>query len=72
MKEIRGAFAMGGVISILDEGGREIARGLSNFSSDDLEKIKGMNTKKIPVVLGQASFGEVVHRDNLVVVAQGE
>ena len=71
VKEIRGAFAMGGVISILDEGGREIARGLSNFSSDDLEKIKGMNTKKIHVVLGQASFGEVVHRDNLVIVAKG-
>jgi glutamate 5-kinase len=72
VREIRGAFAMGGVISILDEGEREIARGLSNFSSDDLLKIKGMNTKKIPEVLGaDASFSEVVHRDNLVIVAKG-
>jgi len=72
VKEIRGAFAMGGVISILDEEGLEVARGLSNFASGDLEKIRGMNTKKIPEVLGaEAYFGEVVHRDNLVIVAKG-
>ena len=73
VKGIRGAFAMGSVISILDEDGREVARGLSNFSSDDLEKIRGMNTKRIPEVLGvEAYFDEVVHRDNLVIVAKGD
>jgi glutamate 5-kinase len=73
VKEIRGAFAMGSVISILDEEGREVARGLCNFSSDELSVIKGVNTKRIPELLGaEAVFGEVVHRDNLVVVAQGE
>jgi glutamate 5-kinase len=72
VKEIRGVFAMGSVISILDEEGREFARGLCNFSSDELSVIKGMNTKRIPDLLGtEAVFGEVVHRDNLVVVAQG-
>jgi hypothetical protein len=36
-----------------------------------LSKIKGMNTRKIPDVLGaEASFSEVVHRDNLVIVAK--
>jgi glutamate 5-kinase len=63
---------MGSVISILDESGQEVARGLSNFGSDELARIKGLNTKRIPEVLGSdAVFGEVVHRDNLVVVAQG-
>ena len=72
VKGIRGAFAMGSVVSILDEEGRELARGLSNFSSEELEKIRGMNTKKIPDVLGaEAYFDEVVHRDNLVIVARG-
>ena len=62
---------MGSVISILDEGGREVARGLSNFSSEDLEKIRGLNTKKIPEVLGQETyFDEVVHRDNLVITVK--
>jgi glutamate 5-kinase len=69
VKGIRGAFAMGSVISIIDEQGREVARGLSNFSSDELEKIRGMNSKRIPEVLGtEAFFEEVVHRDNLVIV----
>jgi len=68
VKAIRGTFAMGSVVSILDEDGREVARGLSNFSSEDLEKIRGLNTKKIPEVLGEeAYFDEVVHRDNLVI-----
>ncbi|MGA2975660.1 MAG: glutamate 5-kinase [Spirochaetia bacterium] len=73
VKAITGSFTMGSVISILDEAGREVARGLSNFGSDDLEKIKGMNTKRIPEVLGvEEHFEEVVHRDNLVVVAPRE
>src|SRR5208337_1327754 len=61
VKEIRGAFALGSVVSILNEDGSEVARGLSNFSSDDLERIRGMNTKKIPEILGEeAFFDEVV------------
>ena len=72
VKEIRGAFALGSVVSILNEDGSEVARGLSNFSSDDLERIRGMNTKKIPEILGEeAFFDEVVHRDNLVIVVKG-
>ena len=68
VREIRGAFALGSVVSILNEEGSEVARGLSNFSSDDLQKIRGMNTKKIPEILGaEAYFDEVVHRDNLVI-----
>ena len=60
---------MGSVISIIDEQGREVARGLSNFSSDELQKIRGLNSKRIPEVLGtEAFFEEVVHRDNLVIV----
>jgi glutamate 5-kinase len=69
VKAIRGPFAMGSVVSIVDEQGREVARGLSNFSSEELEKIRGLNTRQIPVVLGaEAVFEEVVHRDNLVIV----
>ena len=73
VKSVKGAFDMGCVVSILDEEGREVARGLSNFSSDDLQKIRGLNTKKIAEVLGvEEHFHEVVHRDNLVVVAKGD
>jgi glutamate 5-kinase len=71
VKEVRGAFAMGSVISVLDEDGGEVARGLSNFSSDELERIRGLNSRKVPAVLGaETCFEEVIHRDNLVVVTR--
>jgi glutamate 5-kinase len=70
VKAVTGAFAMGSVVSIQDEDGGEVARGLCNFSSEELEKIRGLNTKRIPQVLGvEEYFDEVVHRDNLVVTA---
>ena len=72
VKEVRGAFALGSVVSIINEDGSEVARGLTNFSSEDLGRIRGMNTKKIPEILGaEAYFDEVVHRDNLVIVSKG-
>jgi glutamate 5-kinase len=69
VKAADGAFPVGGVVSIRDEDGREIARGLSNYSCEDLARIKGLNSARIASVLGvEAAFAEVVHRDNLVVV----
>jgi glutamate 5-kinase len=71
VKAVKGPFAMGSVVSIQDEQGEEIARGLCNFASEELDRIRGMNTRKIPEVLGSDTyFEEVVHRDNLVVVVQ--
>jgi len=49
-----------------DLDGNEIARGLSNFSSGELEKIKGINTEEIRNILGHLSEEEVIHRNNLV------
>jgi glutamate 5-kinase len=69
VKDAKGSFRMGSVVSIQSESGKEVARGLINFSSDELLKIRGLNSKKIPEALGvEASFEEVVHRDNLVIV----
>jgi glutamate 5-kinase len=69
VKDARGSFHMGSMVSIQSESGREIARGLVNFSSEEMLKIRGLNSRKIPEVLGvEASFQEVVHRDNLVIV----
>ncbi len=69
VKGARGSFRMGSVVSIQNEKGKEIARGLVNFDRDELLKIKGMNSRDIAETLGvEASFEEVVHRDNLVVV----
>ena len=45
--------------------GIEFARGLTNYSLDDLLKIKGLKTEKIAAALGHCPYDEVIHRDNM-------
>jgi len=66
--EVRGAFEMGDPVSCLDKDGREVARGLVNYSSPEIERIKGVHSSKIQEVLGYHHSDEVIHRDNLVVL----
>jgi glutamate 5-kinase len=66
--EVRGSFESGGAVSILDSEGREIARGLSEYSSSDIAKIKGLKTSDFKRVLGYKTSDEVVHKDNLVIL----
>jgi len=69
IKEVVGNFKIGSNLSIMNEDRIEIARGLTNFSSDELKRIMGLNSKRISEVLGVDSyFDEVVHRDNMVIV----
>jgi glutamate 5-kinase len=70
---VSGEFAMGANVAIVNEAGAEIARGLTNFSSDELRRIKGLHTSKVAQVLGaDHTFEEVVHRDNMVVRREAE
>jgi glutamate 5-kinase len=46
----------------------EIARGLTNYSSDELIKIRGLNSRCIADVLGHCPYEEVIHRNNLTLV----
>ncbi len=66
--QVQGHFAAGAAIKVLDSAGREIARGLTNYGSDDLLRIKGCSSKKIAAILGQKDFDEAIHRNNLVVL----
>ncbi|HUT65850.1 MAG TPA: glutamate 5-kinase [Spirochaetota bacterium] len=69
VRAVYGSFRLGSNVSIENEKHREIARGLSNFSSDEIKLIKGMNSKRIPEVLGSDTyFEEIVHRDNMVIL----
>jgi len=60
------AFHRGDLVTLLDQTGAEIARGLVNYGADDLHKIKGLHTSRIAQVLGDKPYDEVIHRDNLV------
>jgi len=63
---VDGAFDVGDVVRIVDDAGREVARGLVNYSSRDIAKIVGCSTQEIEKRLGYKYYDEVVHRDNLV------
>jgi glutamate 5-kinase len=67
---VHGDFAAQQVVSIQDEQGLEIGRGLTHFSSEEINKIKGVRSEKIAEHLGSLANSdrhEVIHRDNLVI-----
>jgi glutamate 5-kinase len=66
--EIRGTFGVGAPVQCLDEKGSAVATGLSNYSANDLNKIKGLNTGQIEETLGYKDSDEAIHRDNLVIL----
>ncbi|MCG2712017.1 MAG: glutamate 5-kinase, partial [Candidatus Omnitrophica bacterium] len=65
---VEGAFSFGDLVIICDEHHNEIARGLVNYSSEEVNRIKQVKTDDIEKILGCKSYDEVVHRDNLVIL----
>lgn len=65
---VNGRFAAGDPVSCYNSKGVEIAKGLVNYPSSDLLRIKGLRTSEIEKVLGYKDYDEVIHRDNLVLV----
>jgi glutamate 5-kinase len=64
--KVGGVFVPGDVVSIVDGSGKEIARGLTNYASEDARKVCGKKTSEVHALLGDGAYDEVVHRDNLV------
>jgi glutamate 5-kinase len=65
---IAGIFGKGDVVSLCDRDGIEFARGLTNYSTADAERIRGLATEQILRAVGKVPYVEMVHRDNLAVV----
>lgn len=72
VKNVEGSFEQGSTVSIVNPDGWEIARGLVNYSTDDVQKIMGAHTHEIAEILGHKPYDEVVHRDNLVLLSRHE
>ncbi len=68
VREVRGMFGEGECVTCLDPSGREFARGLVNYNSTDLERIKGARTNQIEQILGYKVSDEVIHRDDLALL----
>jgi glutamate 5-kinase len=63
-----GDYARGDLVRCLAEDGREIARGLINYSAAETRRIAGLGSDRILEVLGYGGDAELIHRDNLVLV----
>ena len=66
IKKILGKFNKGDHIKILDNKRKEVARGLSSFSSEEINKIMGYHSNEIQKIIGYVSKSEVVHKDDMV------
>jgi glutamate 5-kinase len=66
IKSVEGEFEPQEAVQLCDHQGNEIARGLVNYSSQELEKIRGCHSQEISTILGFVGAETVIHRDNLV------
>ena len=65
---VEGDFDSGDTVSVLDQEGHELARGMTNYNAEDLDLIKGCKTSQIEEKIGYKHYDEAIHRDNLVVL----
>ena len=64
---VEGQFSRGEVVACLDSHGREIARGLVNYSADEVRRLLGQSSEQIEKILGYVAEPELIHRDDMVV-----
>ena len=72
IKAVEGSFDQGNTVSIVNQDGWEIARGLANYNAADTVRIMGAHTHEIAGILGHKPYDEVVHRDNMVLLSRHE
>jgi len=67
--KVNGDFSKGDIVAIADETGCDFARGLVNYAAGDLLKVKGLNSQRLKELFGEHAKSEVIHRDNIVILA---
>jgi glutamate 5-kinase len=65
---VEGEFERGAVVACVAPDGREVARGLVNYSAAESRRILGKPSGKIEAILGYVDEPELIHRDNLVLL----
>lgn len=66
VKDVHGHFGRGALVACVDLQGKEVARGLVNYSADEARKIMGQPSQRIGDLLGYQGEDELIHRDNLI------
>jgi len=65
---VKGRFEKGATVDVVDPAGRAVARGLSNYSAQQVETIMGLKTSQIARALGDKPYDEVIHRNNMTLL----
>lgn len=68
--DVNGQFAVGAAVAVVDGDGQPIGNGLVNYGADEIRTIMGLKSSQIKTRLGQKTYDEVIHRDNLVITAE--
>jgi len=68
VRGIEGKFQRGEVVACVDESGQEVARGLVNYNSDEIQRLMGQSSDKIESILGYVDEEELIHRDNMIIL----
>ncbi|MBP0466198.1 glutamate 5-kinase [Roseomonas sp. PWR1] len=71
VRAVEGDFGRGDPLSVQDESGREVARGLSAYDADAARQIAGHRSEELEAILGWRGRDEIIHRDDLVLLAPG-
>lgn len=71
IREVSGDFEQGASVDLVTPSAGVIGRGLANYSAKEIRMIAGCKSDRIPELLGHVPYGEVIHRDNLVVTDPG-
>lgn len=66
--KVQGHFERGDVVSIVDDNGKEFARGIVNYSSNEAQRISGMHSEAINEMIEQRNYDALVTRDNLAML----
>jgi glutamate 5-kinase len=66
--EVKGKFQRGDVVGCVDSSGRDLARGLVNYSAEEARRIARHPSSEIEGILGYVDEPELIHRDNLVLL----
>ncbi|MFC1690588.1 glutamate 5-kinase [Nanoarchaeota archaeon] len=66
VKGLKGSFEVGDVVTLINNK-KEIGKGLTDYSSSELKRIKGKKTDKIEKILGYKNYDSVIRRENLII-----
>jgi glutamate 5-kinase len=66
--QVQGVFQRGDLVNIYDTHNSRLGSGITNYSSDEIDKVKGLHSRSISGLLGYDYGSEIIHRNNLVIL----